>query len=360
MTDDSRAPLALADKQVTRKPGDAVLEPARRATMTEVALAAGVSQTTVSLVLNDVRSARFSAETRTRVLEAARRLDYQVVRRRPAPAPGAVGAIAFVVDEISTDPWMALALDGISEKAWEHGIPVCAATTRGDGDIEQAVLREMSSRPLLGLIYGTINTRRIERLALHRDVPIVLLNCYLSDHTLPSFVPAEVAGGHTATQHLIAAGHRRIGFINGEPWMDASRDRLKGYRRALANADIGFDAELVRHGNWEPSAGYERTRELMALPLPPTAIFCGNDIMALGCYEALKEMGHRIPEDVAVVGYDDRELAQYMRPPLTTVLLPHYEMGAEAAEYLIEHAARPKTGPMQIKVEGQLVERRSA
>ena len=104
MTDDSRAPLALADKQVTRKPGDAVLEPARRATMTEVALAAGVSQTTVSLVLNDVRSARFSAETRTRVLEAARRLDYQVVRRRPAPAPGAVGAIAFVVDEISTDP----------------------------------------------------------------------------------------------------------------------------------------------------------------------------------------------------------------------------------------------------------------
>jgi LacI family transcriptional regulator len=194
---------------------------------------------------------------------------------------------------------------------------------------------------------------------LPRDIATVLLNCYTADHDLPSFCPAEVNGGYAATQHLIAAGHRRIGFITGEPWMDASRDRLKGYRRALANADIEFDAALLRHGNWEPTAGYERTRELISLPQRPTAIFCGNDMMALGCYEALKEMGLDIPGDVAVVGYDDREIAQYMRPPLTTVLLPHYQMGVEAAEYLIDNAARPALGPMQVKVEGQLVERRS-
>ncbi len=166
-------------------------------------------------------------------------------------------------------------------------------------------------------------------------------------------------GGQTATSRLIAAGHRRIGYITGEPWMDASRDRLKGYRRALAGADIAFDPELVRPGNWEPSAGYEHTRALMALPSPPTGIFCSNDLMALGCYEALKEMGLRIPEDVAVVGYDDREIARYMHPPLTTVLLPHHEMGVEAAEYLIDTATRPRPGPTQIKVEGQLVERQS-
>src|SRR6185312_3342088 len=121
--------------------------------------------------------------------------------------------------------------------------------------------------------------------------PTVLLNCYVADRSLPSIVPAEVLGGRTATERLIRAGHRRIGLIEGEPWMDASRDRLKGYRQALASHEIPFDPVLVRPGNWEPSAGYEQTIVLMNLPQPPTAIFCANDLMALGCYEALKEMG---------------------------------------------------------------------
>jgi LacI family transcriptional regulator len=172
-------------------------------------------------------------------------------------------------------------------------------------------------------------------------------------------VPAEVAGGRTGTERLIRAGHRRIGFINGEPWMDASRDRLKGYRQALSSADLPFHPELVQNGNWEPSAGYQRTRELMSRANPPTAIFCANDLMAIGCYDALKEMGLEIPRDVAVVGYDDREAARYMRPPLTTVLLPHFEMGAAAVDMLVEHASRPSRRPAQIKEERPLVERSS-
>ena len=190
-------------------------------------------------------------------------------------------------------------------------------------------------------------------------MPVVLLNCYVADHSLASVLPAEVIGGQMATQRLIDAGHRRIGYINGEPWMDASRDRLKGYRRALAGADIPFDADLVRNGNWEPSAGYEHTRVLMALERPPTAIFCGNDPMALGCYEALKELGLVIGRDIAVIGYDDREIARYIHPPLTTILLPHYEMGVEAAEWLLDLAARPQVPAAQVKVEGRLIERAS-
>jgi LacI family transcriptional regulator len=141
--------------------------------------------------------------------------------------------------------------------------------------------------------------------------------------------------------------------------MDASRDRLNGYRRALAEHDIRFDRELVRPGNWEPSAGYEMTRVLMALERPPDAIFCANDLMALGCFDALRELGRRIPEDVAVIGFDDRDIAQTMRPPLTTLLLPHREMGAIAASILIEAAGGLATGPTQIKVECPLVERSS-
>lgn len=327
--------------------------------MTAVAHAAGVSQTTVSLVLNDVLGTRFSNDTRTRVLEAAERLDYRPARRRVGSRAAAQGAIALVVDEMSTDPWMALALDGIRAKAWERGLAVGVFVTGGDPDVERTALGMLSADRYAGLIFGTINTRRIEAFSPPAKLPTVLLNCYLADHTLPSVVPAEVLGGHTATQRLIAGGHRRIGYVNGEPGMEAARDRLKGYRRALVEADILFDRELVRNGNWEPSAGYQQTLALMRLKRPPTAIFCANDLMAFGCYEALQELGLRIPADVAVIGYDDRDIAIFLKPPLTTILLPHFAMGVEAAELLLCGIGRPRSRLSHFKVEGGLIERGS-
>lgn len=329
-------------------------------TMTEVATAAGVSQTTVSLVLNDALGARLSKETRQRVLDAAKGLNYRLVKRG-ATRPLFTGAsvIGFVVDELSTDPWCAIAMDGAREKAWEHGLTISAAVTRGDVEMEQAVHSQMEAQPLIGLIYGTIQTRRITPSPAFYRIPTVLLNCYSADRSLPSIMPGEILGGQTATTRLLKAGHKRIGLIEGEVWMDASRDRLKGYRQALANAEILYDPDLVRPGNWEPSAGYEQTHALMNLKDPPTAIFCSNDLMALGCYEALKELGERIPEDVAVIGYDDREIAQFTRPPLTTILLPHFEMGTLAAEYIINNSVQLKGRQAQIKVECPLVERNS-
>ncbi len=336
------------------------VERASGPTMTEVAAAAGVSQTTVSLVLNGALGARLSAKTRERVLEAAKGLNYRLVKRG-ATRPLFTGAsmIGFVVDELSTDPWCAIAMDGAREKAWEHGLTISAAVTRGDGEMEQAVHAQMAGQPLLGLIYGTIQTRRITPSPAFYRIPTILLNCYVADRSLPSVMPGETLGGQTATTRLIRAGHRRIGLIEGEVWMDASRDRLKGYRQALANAEILYDANLVRPGNWEPSAGYEQTHALMKLKNPPTAIFCANDLMALGCYEALKELGKKIPDDIAVIGYDDREISQFTRPPLTTVLLPHFEMGTRAAELLINRAGQAKGRQAQIKVECPLVERNS-
>lgn len=329
----------------------------RRATMNEVALAAGVSQTTVSLVLNEVSGARFSATTRHRVFDAAERLNYQTTRRS-APQNSSQGTIAFVVDEMSTDPWTAVAMDGICEAAWEHGMSIWCAVTRGNIEIERSILQQAVSSRVVGLIYGTINTRRVEPPILSQALPTVLLNCYVSNNSIPAVIPAEVVGGQIATKRLIAAGHRRIGYINGESGMIASRDRLRGYKQALAAADIVFDSNLVRNGNWEPSTGYAFTRELMDLPIPPTAIFCANDLMAFGCYGALKERGLSIPGDVAVIGYDSREIAQYIHPALTTVLLPHFEMGVEATECLIDLVNGSPT-PRRIKVEGQLINRNS-
>jgi LacI family transcriptional regulator len=141
--------------------------------------------------------------------------------------------------------------------------------------------------------------------------------------------------------------------------LDNPRDRLWGYRQALASNDITFDPALVYSGNWEPVSGFDGTRALLALDSPPDAIFCANDLMALGCYDALREAGRRIPEDVAVIGFDNREIAPFLRPPLTTMVLPMFEMGRAAAEHLLELAGGLKPTHDQLKVECQLVDRES-
>lgn len=329
--------------------------------MTDVAALAGVSQTTVSLVLNGIGEARVSDETILRVKKAAKTLGYMhAVRRAGSGTRPGGGVIGFLIDEISTDPWMAIALDGLREKAAASGLDIMTFVTSGDADAEASAIRTLGKLNFKGLVYGTIQTRAVTLSPGQLDQHTVLLNCYLTDRSLPSVTPGEVVGGRTATQHLIDLGHRRIAIIQGEEWMDASKDRLKGYRQALASADITFDEKLVRPGNWEPSAGYAQTRELLKLADPPTAIFCCNDLMALGSLEALKELGKDIPRDISVVGYDDREIAQFTHPPLTTVLLPHFEMGVMAAELLLERIDQPGMPPAQLKTECPLVLRQSS
>ncbi len=327
--------------------------------MMDVASRAGVSQATVSLVLNGSPGARLSETTRTRVQQAADELGYRLVRREQRKAPLDQGIIAFVTDEIATDPWMSIAFDGAREKALEYGFTVILVATHGDAGTEMLAIGQIAHQQLIGVIYGTILTRRVDLPSSLLDHRTVLLNCYDAKRSLPSVVPGDVVGGRVATERLIQAGRQRIAIINGQEGIDASRDRLRGYRQALASYDIPFEEELVKPGNWEPSSGYEMTRQLMALDTPPDAIFCANDMMALGCYDALREMGLRIPGDVSVVGFDDREVAQFTRPPLTTLLLPHFEMGVIAAELLIDGASSSIKGPAQIKVECTLIERRS-
>jgi LacI family transcriptional regulator len=327
-------------------------------TMMDVASRAGVSQATVSLVLNDSPGVRLSDTTRERVRQAADELGYKLVRRGQRRAPADQNLIAFIADEMATDPWMAIAFDGAREKALEYGLTVSLVVTRGDPEAEAMILNQMGQQ-LLGIIYGTTLTRRAEPAPELFEHHTVLLNCYDAKRRLPSVLPGELVGGRVATERLIQAGRQRIALINGQEGLDASRDRLKGYRQALSSHDLTFDPALVRPGNWEPSSGYEMTHALMALDNPPDGIFCANDMMAVGCFDALRELGKQVPRDVSVVGFDDREIAQFTRPPLTTLVLPHYEMGEIAAELLIDAAGGLHAGPTQIKVECPLVERES-
>src|SRR4051794_17858001 len=261
--------------------------PGRRPTMTDVARIAGVSQSSVSLVLNEMTGARISSETRQRVIKAARQINYTLPAIRRETSIGSERrTIAYLVDEISTSPHPVINLDGARDFAFEQDFLVAAHVTRSNPELEEATISAIKrDKSVIGVIYSTIFTRRVTLPAALDDVPTVLLNCYAEPRRHVSILPGEVAGGFTATAHLTALGHRRIAFINGEPWMDASVDRLKGYRQALATADIGFDERMVRSGDWLPLAGYHHALDLLALDPPPTAIFCGNDLMAIGAME---------------------------------------------------------------------------
>jgi LacI family transcriptional regulator len=333
-----------------------------RPTMTDVARIAGVSQSSVSLVLNEMTGSRISAETQNRVFEAARQIGYALPAiRREASSATERNTIAYLVDEISTSPHPVVNLDGARDFAFEQDFLVAAHVTRSNPELEAATIEVIKrDKSVIGVIYSTIFTRRVTLPKALEDIPTVLLNCYAEPRKHMSILPAEVAGGFTATAHLTGLGHRRIGFINGEPWMDASVDRLKGYRQALASADIAYDEALVRHGDWLPLRGYHLARELLSIDEPPTAILCGNDLMAIGALEAASELGIAVPDDLSVMGYDDQELARYTHPPLSTLVLPNYEMGQRAAEALIDIAVHGKTlRPMTIKIDGPLVTRSS-
>jgi LacI family transcriptional regulator len=163
--------------------------------------------------------------------------------------------------------------------------------------------------------------------------------------------------------HAVVGRPCRSGFINGETWQDAAKDRLKGYRQAIATADLPFAENLVRDGDWSSGKGFEHTLSLMREPNPPTAIFCANDLMALGAIEALKQLGLRVPEDVSVLGYDDQEIARHTHPPLSTVVLPNYELGRWAVETLLQEEQNRAAGaPIKhrtVKLDGPLIERAS-
>ena len=349
----------------------------KRATMTDIAIQAGVSQSTVSLVLNAMTGAKLSEETRQRVLRIANEMGYQLPEGRKPTAANAVAPVAvnngtmaskdarrlilYLVDEISTSPHPVISVDGAKDAAWSQGALVAVLATRSNKDIESAVLKSMLTNPMLaGVIYSTIFTRQVVPPPELNALPTVLLNCYETQTGEPHFssvMPSEVVGGYTATEHLIKAGHKRIGFINGEPWMDAAKDRFKGYRRALTSADIAFDASLAREGDWQMATGFSCTLSLMKESRAPTAIFCANDLMAVGCLEALHQLGLQVPADVSVIGYDDQEIARHTRPPLTTLVLPNYEMGRLATELLLDEVSGLPQRKRRMKVDVQLVER---
>lgn len=335
----------------------------KRITMSAIAAAAGVSQSTVSLVLNGSTAVKLSEETRRRVIEKASELGYQHKRVEHQPKGPAPRKIAFVFNGLTLyDPFLD-AINACNERAWEADRMLVTFDYRNSRDLTELIEQEINQGDYMGMIFASSMTRQLPEMELSPQVPTVLLNCYLEasgspDH--PSILPADKLGGYKMTAHLLAQGCRRIALIQGEPWMEANNLRLEGYRQALINHDVIPDPQLVRVANWSLHEAYEQTRQLLALPQAPDGIFCCSDYMAQGCYQAIAEAGLRIPEDILVAGHDNQMLANEMVPPLSSIELPYDEMGKLAVETLMQLAQGERPIAPLMKLEGELFIRTSS
>ncbi|MEJ5312514.1 MAG: LacI family DNA-binding transcriptional regulator [Anaerolineae bacterium] len=332
----------------------------RRPTMRDVADFAGVSQTTVSFIINEVGGISIPEETRQRVWAAVEQLGY----RRNAVAHGLrtdrTSVLGFITDEIATTPFAGKIVQGAQDAAWENGKILFLINTGKNPAIEKTAIEMMLERKVEGIIYATMYHRAVNPPDTIREVPTVLLDCFSRDHSLPSVVPDEVGGARTATEALLEKGHRRIGFLNNVDPIPATFGRLEGYKQALANYGVPFDASLVACGESQASGGYRCTLSLMQSTNPPTAIFCFNDRMAMGAYDALRKLNFRIPDDIAVIGFDNQEIiAEQLHPALSTIELPHYQMGWWAVKYLVEHGGAEAMRPVQHVMECPLIRRES-
>lgn len=328
-------------------------------TMQDIARAAGVSQATVSLVLNSVAGVRVSEPTKLRVIEAAEELGYRRNSRLRADAR-ATSMIGMIIDDVGASPFAMPLLEGARDTAWEHQCVVNTIITRNQSQVEQAAVQAMLAQPAIGIVYATIITRQVTPPPIPATMPMVLLNCYDPDGAYASATPDDVAGAFALTNALIEAGHARIGHLSGETWIEAGLDRLKGYRQALAAHAIPFDPALVQNLGSMAVGGHDGANVLLDLPDPPTAIFCYNDRMALAAVEAVRGRGLSVPHDVSIVGFDNDPFVTQLFPGLTTAILPHEEMARWAVEHIFDMRRHSKRGEVvQKKIDCPLVRRKS-
>jgi len=321
-------------------------------TMWQVAERAGVSQATVSLVLNNVGGSRVNEATRTRVMKAVHDLGYRTNAFAKSLRNGRSEMIGFISDEVASSPFAGLLLKGAQKLAWETGNVLLSVDTFNDPDLESAAIDMMLSYRVKGIVYASMYHRIIDLPAGLMATPTVVVNAQDRSLHASSVFPDEEGGGYVATKHLIEAGHTRIGMINvqgEESDLPAGVGRLIGYRKALAEAGIPVDPTLIRYGDGIVEHGLALTIELLESNDPPTAIFCGNDRTAWGAYRAIESLGLRIPEDCSIIGFDNHEmLAPNLDPGLSTVELPYEAMARLAVQLLLtDDSQKPTMVPVE-------------
>jgi LacI family transcriptional regulator len=313
----------------------------RKARLSDVAALANVSATTASYILNG-RSAqmRISPETEARVRRAAAELDYRPNASARNLRTARTRTIGVVSDLVAGGQFASQMLTGASAAARRRDHVIVIGESQGDAELEALLIGEMLERGVDGLVYATMVTAEITASRLLQQERTVLLNCFDRTASLPAVVPDEYDGGRRAAEEVLAGGVAGEVYVVGEmpsPGAIAGRLRLDGISDALAAAHVPLAGVVAC--DWSVPAAYEAVHAFLARGRP-SALICLNDRIAMGAYQALALHGLEIPYDVSVVSFDGSELADWLRPRLTSVVLPYAELGERAVDLLLDGQAR--------------------
>ena len=336
--------------------------------MNDVARLAGVSQSTVSVVVNN-REAEvgISEETSARVTAAIRELGFRPNLAARGLRLQRSRTFGFITDHIASSPFGGRTVLGAQDAAWAEDHLLLMVNTSGDPRIERSAIDALIDRGVDGLVYAAMAWGEVRLPSSFRTLPSVLVNCWSPDaDRLSAVIPCEVQGGRAAAEELLTQGHRRVAMLGGTPTDAATIEREVGFREALREAGVPIREEWVRYGRHDIRSGYELTSILFDSGDAddwPTGLVCGNDRMATGAMSALSDRRLSVPTDVSVVGYDDQEgLADQVTPALTTVSIPHYAMGRAGVQHLLTGlgtTAPAHADPSLLRVPGQLIRRQS-
>jgi DNA-binding LacI/PurR family transcriptional regulator len=333
--------------------------PKRKPSSWDIAREANVSQSTVSRVLNN--SPRISEATRQRVREAMARLGYSPNAAARTLTTGRSNLIGLVVSNI-TNPFYPEVIEAVVATAAKEDYNVVLCNAQENWELQSAHLELLIEHQVDGAILTSSlldSELRLAKMALDR-IPLVMVNRTVNGFSVDSVHLDNTEAGRIVARHLAKLGHRRLGFVGGRQETSTNTDRLAGFRQALTELGIELSPEHVVHGAFTYDSGYASACQLIALSDRPSALFCANDLIALGVMDAVYDAGLRVPQDVAIVGVDDVAAASLRPLALTTVRQPAAEMGSRAVKLLLERFRDGRQGePLEIVLRPKLIVRRT-
>lgn len=305
-------------------------------TLKDVAQKAGVSVTTVSLVINHKSDSRISESTRNKVWEAVKEVGYQAARVVPATTQSIPPTIGLVITDIE-NPFFTKLASVIEDVASRYGYNIILCNTRKSLEKEQRFLEVLWGRKIDGLIIAPVDdTKSNLQDFLRHHIPVVFVDRYVESTEVNAVLLDNADGAFKAVDHLIRLGHTRIGIITGRQNVITGKDRLQGYLKALETHGLEVDAALIRDSYYTVEGGRQATKELLSLSPRPTAIFSSAGVPTVGALSELKQQGIKIPEDLSFISFDDEQWMQLVDPPITAVSQPVKQIGTEAAQLVIQ------------------------
>ncbi|EJG0027352.1 substrate-binding domain-containing protein [Vibrio alginolyticus] len=329
------------------------------ATMKDIAKLAGVSTSTVSHVINKTRFV--SEEISERVNNAAKELNYYapsaLARSLKVNRTKTIGMLVTT----STNPFFGEVVKGVERSCYQKGYSLILCNTEGDNERMRQSINTLLQKRVDGLILmcSSLEGERIDVFERYPDIPVVVMDWGPMLFTSDKIQDNSLRGGYLAAKYLIDCGHTEIGCITGPLIKHQAQMRYEGYKRAMNEAGLEFNANWIIESDFECEGGYQAFKKMAQRGALPSSIFVSNDMMAMGVINAANELDIKVPDDLSIIGYDDIHIAKFMSPSLTTIHQPKYRLGQAAVETLVRKLDEKSTEAQVVQLEPTLVERKS-